>query len=252
MKKSLLLTALVGSLSANVVMADTIFGLYAGAQAWNMDTEGGFANSSTLTNFNFDKETKSTFYVAVEHPIPFIPNIKVARTDMDTGGSTVLQNSFTFDGQLFTSQTNVNTDIALSSTDFILYYELFDNDLISFDLGVNGKYIDGDLFVVDATDSSNAARERFSGVVPMLYSRFAVGMPLTGFGFFAEGNFLSIDDHTLTDYQAAVTYDVLDNPAVDLDLQLGYRVMKLELEDLDDIYSDIEFKGFYAGVEVHF
>ena len=94
--------------------------------------------------------------------------------------------------------------------------------------------------------------EEFSGVVPMLYSRIQVGIPLTGFGAYIEGSFLSFDDQTLTDYQAAVTYSLLDNIAIDMTFQLGYRSLTLDLDDLDGIYTDLEFSGAFAGVEVHF
>ncbi|MEP3827065.1 MAG: hypothetical protein ABJM47_03165, partial [Lentilitoribacter sp.] len=69
---------------------------------------------------------------------------------------------------------------------------------------------------------------------------------------FVEGSFLNIDDHTLSDYQAALTYSLMENLAVDVTFQLGYRAVELELDDLDDIYSNLEFKGVYAGLEVHF
>ena len=106
--------------------------------------------------------------------------------------------------------------------------------------------------VLAKDDLTLSGREEFSGPVPMVYSRLAVGIPLTGFGAFVEGSFLSIDDHTLTDYQAAITYSLMENLAIDVTFQVGYRAFTLELEDLDDIYSDLEFKGAYAGLEVHF
>jgi hypothetical protein len=34
--------------------------------------------------------------------------------------------------------------------------------------------------------------------------------------------------------------------------ELGYRTVTVQLEDLDDIYSNLDFKGVYAGLEVHF
>lgn len=252
MKKTLITLAISGAVLAAPVSADTLLGLYVGGHAWNMDTEGGFANTSSLTNFNFDTETKGSFYVALEHPIPLVPNIKVRRTEMDAGGDVALTSSFTFGGQLFTSQSNLLTEVDLSNTDIILYYELFDNDLVSFDFGINGKYVDGSLLVEESTDQSIRAVEDFSGVVPMLYSRLSVGLPFTGWGVYAEGSFLSIDDNTLSDYQAAVTYSLLDNIAIDLTFEVGYRSVTLELDDLDDIYTDLEFSGVYAGVEVHF
>ncbi|GAB2678016.1 TIGR04219 family outer membrane beta-barrel protein [Aliiglaciecola sp. 3_MG-2023] len=247
--KSLVLAA---SVVAVPVQADTLLGLYVGAQGWNMDTEGGFANDANITRFDFDTETKSSFYVALEHPIPLIPNIKVRQTTLDTSGDVTLNSTFTFNGEIFSVDTPLTTEVDMSNTDFILYYELFDNDLISFDFGINGKYVDGEIFVRETADTSNFAREEFSGVVPMVYSKLYIGLPFTGLGAYAEGSYLAIDDHSLSDYEIALVYQFVDNLAIDMTLQLGYRATSLELEDLDDIYSDLEFSGAFAGIEIHF
>lgn len=252
MKTSFRTLVLAASIVAVPAQADTLLGLYVGAQGWNMDTEGGFSNNSDLTTFDFDTETKGSFYVAFEHPIPVIPNIKVRQSAMDTAGNVLLNSEFTFNDQIFNTTTTLNTEVDVSNTDFILYYELFDNDLVSFDFGINGKYIDGTLYVADANDATNNAEEEFSGVVPMLYSRIAIGLPFSGLGVYAEGSYLAIDDHTLSDVEVALTYEFVDNLAVDMTLQIGYRAVTLELEDLDDIYSNLEFTGAFAGLEIHF
>lgn len=252
MKKSIMAATILASLMSSTASADMIAGLYVGAQGWNMGTDGGFAYSSSLTDFSFDDESQGSFYVAVEHPIPLVPNVKIQRTSMDTNGDVTLTSNFTFNNNLFITSSSLTTDLDVSNTDYILYYELFDNDLITFDLGINGKYVDGSILVQDRNDISNNASSSFSGIVPMVYSKLALGLPLTGWGAFVEGSFLSIDDNTLYDYQAAVTYSLLDNIAVDLTVQLGYRSLTLELDDLDNIYTDLEFKGVFAGVEVHF
>ncbi|MEI8649779.1 hypothetical protein P4S73_20935 [Paraglaciecola sp. Hal342] len=45
---------------------------------------------------------------------------------------------------------------------------------------------------------------------------------------------------------------LLDNIAIDATLQLGYRQLKMELDDLDGIYTDFEFSAAaFVGVEVH-
>ncbi|NCP66184.1 MAG: TIGR04219 family outer membrane beta-barrel protein [Paraglaciecola sp.] len=232
--------------------ADTVLGLYAGAQAWQMNTTGGFSDDGNNLDFNFSDKTKSSFYVALEHPIPLVPNVKLQRTNMDAQGDVVLSSQFVFGGELFTATTTAVTDVKLSATDVILYYELFDNDLVSFDVGINAKYLDGELFVVDKNDPTASGREEFSGVVPMLYSRLALGLPATGFGAYAEGSYLSFDDQTITDYQAGLTYSLMENLAIDLTFQLGYRAVQVELKDLDSIYSQLDFKGAFVGMDVHF
>ncbi|WP_297821744.1 TIGR04219 family outer membrane beta-barrel protein [uncultured Paraglaciecola sp.] len=249
MKKNTLSLGLLALCVSFTSQADTLLGLYAGAQAWNMETSGGFSNDGSNTEFNFEKQTNTNLYVAFEHPIPLIPNVKVQRTAMDTQGDVILDAQFTLGDKVFAANGNAFTDVSLTTTDFILYYELFDNDLVSFDVGLNAKHIDGEFL---ATVDGETGREEFSGPVPMVYSRLAVGVPFTGFGAFVEGSFLSIDDHTISDYQAAITYSLMGNLAIDLTLHLGYRAVTLDLDDLDDIYSDLEFKGIYAGLEVHF
>lgn len=61
-----------------------------------------------------------------------------------------------------------------------------------------------------------------------------------------------MDDSTVYDYQIGVSYELVDNLVVDLDLTLGYRAVKLELNDIDDLYSDLTFNGVFAGAIVHF
>jgi outer membrane protein len=252
MKKTAISLGLITLCLSYTSSADTLLGLYVGAQGWNMETAGGFSNDGTNADFNFEDESVSNLYVAFEHPLPLVPNIKIQRTEMDTSGDILLEQNFTFGGQSFSINSNATSDVQLSATDIILYYELFDNDLISFDVGLNTKYIDGELLVTNKDEPTIDGREEFSGPIPMIYSRLALGVPLTGFGAFVEGSFLSVDDHTLTDYQAAITYSLINSLAADVTFQLGYRSVSLELEDLDGIFSDLEFKGAYAGLEVHF
>ncbi|GAB3037376.1 TIGR04219 family outer membrane beta-barrel protein [Bowmanella dokdonensis] len=232
--------------------ADTLLGLYAGAQGWDTSADGGFANSSDVTEFSLSDETLGTFYLALEHPVPLLPNLKVRSMKLDNTGNATLSDSFEFGGEVYPANTMLNTQMEIDAIDYILYYELFDNDIVSFDFGLNAKDVDGFISVADAADPSLEASQVFSGIVPLVYGKLEVGMPLTGWGLLAEGNFLSIDDSTLYDYQAAVTYRMLDNLAVDLTLQLGYRAFVLELDDLDNTYTDLRFKGPYAGLEVHF
>ncbi|GAA0853881.1 TIGR04219 family outer membrane beta-barrel protein [Aliiglaciecola litoralis] len=252
MKRAITSLLIATAVVAAPAQADTLLGLYVGAQAWNMDAKGGFSNDASLTEFDFDTETKGSFYAALEHPIPFIPNVKIRQTALDTMGDVVLNSSFRFNGEIFNVNTPLTTEVDMSNTDFILYYELFDNDLVSFDFGINAKYIDGEIFVQETGDTNNFAREEFSGVVPMAYSRVYFGLPFTGLGVYAEGSYLAIDDHTLSDYEIALAYEFVDNLAVDMTLQIGYRATSLELEDLDNIYSDLEFSGVFAGLELHF
>ncbi|MEW6989115.1 TIGR04219 family outer membrane beta-barrel protein [Colwelliaceae bacterium 6441] len=261
MKKVILAAAISALLSSNA-QADTVAGIYIGGQVWNNEASGIFGESANQVDFNLSDEQQGSFYIALEHPIPFIPNAKIASTSLETTGSTVLQNNIEFGDEPFSINADVDAGFDVSYVDYTLYYEIFDNGLFSFDIGLTGRDFSGDV-TVSATvntapagdtpvNTTSTGQVSTDDIIPMIYASTVVGLPFTGLNVFAEGNFLSIDDHTLYDYQAGLSYDLVDNVMVDVNVTLGYRAVKLELEDLSDLYTDLEFKGVFAGMILHF
>lgn len=255
MKKIALAAALAAVLSTNV-QADAI-GIYLGGQVWDNQASGTFGDGSSQVDFNLVDEKQNSFFIAFEHPLPLIPNIRVASTSLETDGMTMLTDDFKFDDETFVKGADVNADFNVSYVDYTLYYELFDNDLLSFDFGITARDFDGDVSVSTQLTSGSTTTTvsdtiAVTDVVPMLYVATNIGLPLTGLNLYAQGNFLSIDDHTLYDYEVGVSYELIDNMVVDMNINAGYRAVKLELDDLNDLYSDIEFDGVFVGTTIHF
>jgi outer membrane protein len=250
MKKALLALGLATAISGSV-QADTLLGVYIGGQAWANEASGSFGEgSNNQAAFNFDDEVQGSFFVAFEHPIPLIPNVKIASTTLDTTGGAQLTTDFSFDGKTYSANSTLDTTLEASYIDYTLYYELFDNDLLTFDFGLTARDLDTYITVSESdTVSSDLSA---SGFIPMVYLSTVIGLPFTGFNVFAEGNFITYQDQTIYDAQVGVSYELIDNLAVDVDLTLGYRTVSLELDDLDDFYSDLTFDGFFAGAIVHF
>jgi len=252
MKKTIIAAGIATLLTASV-QADTLLGLYLGGHIWANQAEGSFgegANNQAV--FDFNDENQGSFFVAFEHPIPLIPNIKIASTTLDTVGGATVSGSFTFEGVTYTDTTVLETTFDASYVDYTFYYELLDNDLLTFDLGITARDLDSQIKVVDSNNASINSDLSVSGIIPLIYVNTVIGLPFTGFNLFAEANFLSYDDNTVYDYQIGISYELLDNLAIDLDLTLGYRSVKLELDDIDDLYSDLTFDGVFAGAIVHF
>ncbi len=215
--------------------ADTIFGIFAGGQYWNGNADGSisaFEPQVQLGNYDDQSETFSSYYVALQHPVPLIPNFKARWNDM------------TVDGE------GINPESDFSHVDYILYYEIFDNDIVSIDLGVNAKRFDGNSSYIVA--DSTVTPVEFSGTVPMAYAATKIGLPFTSWWINAEASAISFDDSDIRDISASVEYQFLDNAAVDASVSLGYRDMEIKLDDIDDTYSDVRFSGPYLSVDVHF
>ena len=157
MKKYCIAAALSMACLAPVAQADTVLGLYVVVDGWKADNDGSFSdNNNALQNFNFEDETFVSYYAALEHPVPLVPNLKLKYTELELTGATRLEDTFSFNGSDYIVGTDVNSVTDLSHIDYILYYEIFDNDLISIDLGINAKQFDGELVVTGTSQQGGA------------------------------------------------------------------------------------------------
>ena len=174
----------------------------------------------------------------IEHPIPFIPNIKVGYTEFSHDGAGAVSQTFNFAGTAYTAGTNINTDFDLKMYDLTFYYEILDNWLNA-DVGINVKYVDGQIAVKSALNDEST---NFEVPIPMLYAKARFDVPTTDLSFQAEGNYATYDGHTLYDAEVGVRYTL----ALGLGLEAGYKTMKLELDDIDDLTMNTDFSGAYG------
>lgn len=276
MKKTVFAATLAVLFIANVP-ANTV-GLYLGGQIWQSKARGMLGEKNTLIDFNFKKEQQSNYFVAVEHPLPLLPNVRIASTALDTTGTTTLTQAFSFGDESFSIGDDVNTSVNVSYVDYTLYYQLLDNRLFSVDLGLTARDFDGAVTVTGSTlivddddclDMSpshpcietptstssyvtSTGKIKTNDIEPMLYVATNISLLLSNLSVFAQGDFSLKDDHSLYDYQVGLSYELVDNTRVDFNLSLGYRVVKMEFEDLNNLYTELEFKGAFAGVIAHF
>ena len=258
MKRCTAIAAVLTSavLAAPMTQADTILGLYAGYGIWQADVDGTAKESGTASSLDINDSFGSVdddynfFYVALEHPVPVVPNIMLQVTDVAIDKAGTLSSNVTLDGTNFTASTAVTTSIDFSHTDATLYYELLDN-WVNLDLGLTFRQFDGKLSLTETGNPTNTASQDLDGVLPMIYVKGRIDLPLTGFYVAAGGNAIGYDGHSLTDLHAAVGYQT-DGWVMDLGLELGIRTFSFELDDLDELDADIELSGTYATLTVHF
>jgi outer membrane protein len=241
--------ALLGGSMSMPVCADTVLGMTADVDFWNMDSSGSFADSSDMQSFDLDTERNAILTLAFEHPVPLVPNFKIKTNDLSSSGSQRLSGDFSFSDIDFPAGLELGVDFEAQNTDFIFYYEIFDNDTVSFDLGLNVKYLDGD---IEVESNGLRASEAFDGYVPMVHGAVQVGIPTTRISVFGDLSLLSVGDHTLQDYTAGVAFKLVESLAVDVSLKGGYHRISLELDDLDGIYTDWDFDGAFLGVQADF
>jgi outer membrane protein len=239
------LSALTLSIASHA-QADTVFGVYAGGGMWEGEYSGDAGKPSTsVRDLGISKETNNFYYIAIEHPIPFFPNIKVQQNDLTSRQSSTLENSFSIGDITFPAGTTVATDFDLSYTDASLYYELLDN-WVSLDLGVTLRKYSGHL---QAQSAGFTDRTNIDLSVPLAYGRVQFDLPLTGFFAGFEGNYITYDGSDLADYNAKIGY-VFDS-ALDIGVEVGYRAITANIDD-GDVHTNLDIKGPYAAAIFHF
>lgn len=250
MKKNTLtlaITTLAASLALNgTAHADTILGIYAGAGGWQTDYSGDVGDPALSANeLGMDEKTNSYFYIALEHPIPLIPNIKLQQTDLSSRQTATISDSFSIGDENFSAGTELTSDVDLSHTDATLYYEILDN-WVNADVGLTVRKYSGHLKAWSATESEKVDIDE---TLPLLYAKFQFNLPLTGFSTGLEGNYINYSGNTLSDYSAKVGY--MFDSALDLGLELGYRQSNIQLDE-DDVTTDLELSGPYIAALFHF
>jgi outer membrane protein len=247
MKKYIFLVLFV--LMNNTVQADTLLGVYVGVDGGANKFNGSLSSSQNSTNPDFKSNTALQAYVALEHFLPLIPNIKVKANQLDLEGQAAISKDFNFAGLTFTNSEKVDIKSDLSHIDYIVYYELFDNRLLSVDFGLNVKVFDTTL---DASSSSQGQDQiEFSTVVPLAYSKAEVGLLGTPLTLFAEGSLIALNSNSAHDVSAGIMYKLADSLLVDASLRLGARSFKVIFEE-NNIKGELKSSNVFAGLQLHF
>jgi len=243
MQKRLIALAILAA-SASVATQADIVGASAGAymwkQSWDGDVKAGSQSVDMNKDLGYDDETGKSFYVALEHPVPVLPNIRLQRTDLDISETNQISRDFSFDGKDYTAGESVNSTTDLTHTDATLYYEILDN-WVNLDVGLTVRMFDGE---VSIKGTSGEGSIELDAPVPMGYINARFDLPLTGLYASALANVISYGDNKITDISLGLGYEF----GV-VGLELGYRNFDVDLED-DDEEASVTVDGYFLGVVI--
>ena len=179
MKKILLASLMALPSSA---FADFI-GIHGQLGGWNADFSGTVASTlakdsreklgQIIPSFEergFDKDNHLTGWIALEHPIPFLPNVRLGYTNIETGYLSAIDISIDKvtggpynnipGGINYDSGQPIFTELNLDVIDGSIYWELLDN-WVSLDLGLTVRNLNGEF--VETIDETPLPIQAFGG-----------------------------------------------------------------------------------------
>ena len=239
MSACMLLT--VGSADAEFI------GLNIGASHWSPALSGTFNSSDSssidlVDDLDVDNPAQSSMVLILEHPIAALPNIRYQGFKLDSSGTSTLSSDINFNGETFSSGNAVTSTFDLSHDDIVLYYQLIDN-MVNLDLGVDLKRFDGEVSLDGTTSTSVDVDE----TIPLLYLSARFDLPNSGFYVGANIN-ANIVDLGLSDSSAQDSTIMLGyESGTGLGIEGGYKYFSLELDDVNNLDTNLEYDGIYLN-----
>ncbi|WP_303761337.1 TIGR04219 family outer membrane beta-barrel protein [Alcanivorax jadensis] len=243
-----LTAALLAATSA--AQAAPLVDVYGGAYTWETELEGTVASGDDQLDMEedlgFDESDQNVFYLGVEHAVPVVPNVRVRYMDLSDSASNRLERVFTFNGQPFLVGEEVRTDFDLEFLDGTFYYSPLPLDnVLKLDLGLTVRRLDGQ---IQLESTARSTMESASATFPMAHAAVRFKMPLTGLYVGAEGNAISYDGSSMSEYHLRAGW----RSELALGVEVGYSRLNVELDDVSDLDADLEIGGPYIAASLSF
>lgn len=223
-----------------------IIGVTAGAYSWNQGWSGDLRSDQTgddkidlEDDLGFDSERANSFFVALEHPVPLLPNVRVASTDMEIDETSTLSRTFQYEGQNYNANTQVSSKVDLSHVDATLYYEILDN-VVNLDVGLTARKFDGEARI---SDGSQTATSKIDATIPLLFVGARVNLPLTGLYASGEIHGLSVSGDSIMDTKINIGYEIGI-----VGFEAGFRSFDIDIEDDEEFNMTVD--GAFLGLVV--
>ena len=216
---------------SGLAQADVI-GVKGDLSYWAYDGQANMAAQTAASDQDLERKGAAQLSLAIEHPVPLIPNAKIRYVNLKTQTENEVAGQPVYD---------INMDHA----DFILYYEILDN-IVNADVGVGATTLNGHVTTLALSKTD------IDKTVPVIYATAGAKLPFTGLSAKGEVLYSNFNDAKITDAQAELQYNFIDDVLVDVGLKAGYRILDIKLDDYEKNDLKFNFKGPYIGLDIHF
>ena len=177
----------------------------------------------------------------------FQPNFKFQHQRMSGGKSfshdELLRGDLLSDPNVLMLDKNSPFSGNINQFDATIFYPFSTHNVVSFDLGINLRYVDAEL----KGQSLDQAGTHINTTLPMIYATAFFNLPFKGMSASIGGSHLQYDDYFAFDYKAKLSY-TWDNG---FGLEGGWQHQRFNV-DSPDVQADFESKGPFLDFKYRF
>lgn len=177
----------------------------------------------------------------------FQPNFKFQHQHVSSGKSfthdELLRGDMLGDSNVMMFDKNSAFSGDINQYDATITYPFSAHNVVSFDLGINLRYVDAEL----KGQSLDQTGTHINTTLPMLYASAFFNLPFKGMSASIGGSHLQYDDYFAFDYKAKLSY-TWDNG---FGLEGGWQHQRFNV-DSPDVQADFESKGPFLDLKYRF
>ncbi len=169
-------------------------------------------------------------------------NFKHQTFTVGTGNRYVSEQNWRDSQSVFLNKGN-NLSGQLEQYDATITYPFAPRESINFDLGINIRFIDGDLMQNELDQSTH----NVNAALPMLYANAMFGRPYDGLSASLGASHFEYEQYYALDYRAKLSYQWQNG----FGMEGGWQHQELSI-DSNDFQTDIEKNGLFLDFKYRF
>ncbi len=206
---------------------------------------------------NLGDKTKPWAKLKLEHPIPLIPNIKLAYMPMKFDGSGNVTRTVKWGDERYNLNAGFNLSVKLDRVDTTLYYNFpfiktATAGKLDVEFGLNVRTIMFDGKLSGTTTGGASVTESASITLPIPMGHLAAEIrPISLLSLVGELNYIGYKNNAYYDYVAGLRLNSRVRTPLKPFVEVGYRYEKLKIDE-EGVKTDLKVKGLYGLVGVRF
>lgn len=223
------------------------------------DPSGTFQWRGTNVNLDDDLGLRRTSRIfirgKVEHNLPCLPNLYLQYMPSRFSGEKVLTREIIYGNRKFSINATVSTSAKLDRYDIGLYSNLKSisratKNIFNPEVGVNIRVFDfqGTVTGNTTTGKVETVTKKAKAPIPMPYLASEIKMPQIPLSIRAELRTIPVSKLRYYD----LIGEIKISPVKQAYVSLGYHYEKFKLDNIANIYTDLENKGLYVMLGIKF